>query len=231
MQVTVRLFGPLREAAGSKELVVRLPDETSVGSLRAQLARDFPEVAALGSRLRISRNMELADDAERLAEGDEVALLPPVAGGTDDAEVAPPERSAARCTLSAQPLDPAEVSARVADPACGGVVTFVGAVREQARGRRIRQLEYEAYAGMAEREMQKIVDEAEARWPGTRVAAAHRVGLLAVGELAVVIAAAAPHRVEAFEAARFAIDTLKERVPIWKKETAQDGAYWVDDHP
>ena len=113
----------------------------------------------------------------------------------------------------------------------GGLVTFIGAVRDQARGRAIRHLEYEAYPGMAEREMDKIVAEVAERWPGTRLAIAHRVGHLAVGELAVVIAAAAPHRPEAFEACRYAIDTLKETVPIWKKEIATDGACWVEEHP
>ena len=112
----------------------------------------------------------------------------------------------------------------------GGVVTFVGNVRDHARGRSIRYLEYEAYPEMAEREMQKIADEAGKRWPGARVAIAHRTGHLEIGEAAVVIAAAAPHRAEAFEACRFAIDTLKRTVPIWKKEVSTDGEYWVDDH-
>ena len=121
--------------------------------------------------------------------------------------------------------------ARVSGPGMGGIVSFVGAVRDEARGRSIRHLEYEAYPGMAEREMDRIAVEAARRWPGARVAIAHRVGHLGVGELAVVVVAAAPHRAEAFEACRYAIDTLKERVPIWKKEVATDGEYWVDDRP
>jgi molybdopterin synthase catalytic subunit len=229
MQITLKLFGSLREAVGSKELPMQLPDGARVGELRARLARDHPEVAALGTRLRVARNLELADDAEALADGDEVALLPPVAGGVDEGPGAA-AGPAPRCTLSSSPLDPAEVADRVAGPDAGGLVTFVGAVRDHSRGRAIRHLEYEAYPGMAEREMQKIADEAAARWPGVRVAVAHRVGHLAIGDLAVVVAAAAPHRAEAFEAARYTIDTLKERVPIWKKEVATDGAYWVDDH-
>jgi molybdopterin synthase catalytic subunit len=148
-----------------------------------------------------------------------VAFLPPVSGG------------AGRCTLSSQPLDPDAVAARVAGPDVGGLVTFVGAVRDHSRGRAIRHLEYEAYPGMAEREMEKIAAEAEARWPGTRVAVAHRVGHLVVGDLAVVVAAAAPHRAEAFDACRFTIDRLKQTVPIWKKEVASDGEHWVDEHP
>ncbi|MDH3521875.1 MAG: molybdenum cofactor biosynthesis protein MoaE, partial [Myxococcales bacterium] len=101
----------------------------------------------------------------------------------------------------------------------------------RARGRTIDHLEYEAYPEMAEREMQRIADEAARRWPGARVAIGHRSGHLKVGDVAVVVAAAAPHRAEAFAACRFAIDTLKQTVPIWKKEVATDGAYWVDEHP
>jgi molybdopterin synthase catalytic subunit len=109
-------------------------------------------------------------------------------------------------------------------------VSFVGNVRNQARGHSIKFLEYEAYPEMAEREMDKIAAEAGERWPGTRVAIAHRVGHLEIGEAAVVVVAVSPHRAEAFEACRFAIDTLKITVPIWKKEVATGGEYWVDDH-
>lgn len=217
----MRLFGSVREGAGAKELLVELPAGASVAELRALLARDHPAVQELGSRLRIAVNQELAGEGRALAEGDEVALLPPVSGG---------DGRGPHCTLSASPLDVAEVVARVTGPDCGGVVTFTGAVRDASRGHAIRHLEYEAYPGMAEREMEAIAEEAAGRWPGTRVAIAHRSGHLEVGDLAVVVVAAAPHRAEAFEAARFAIDTLKERVPIWKKEVATDGEYWVDDH-
>jgi molybdopterin synthase catalytic subunit len=110
----------------------------------------------------------------------------------------------------------------------GGIVTFIGAVRDRARGHAIRHLEYEAYPEMAVREMEKIADEASRRWPDARVAIGHRSGHLEVGEIAVVVAAAAPHRAEAFAACRFAIDTLKAKVPIWKKEFYADGAAWLE---
>ncbi len=135
------------------------------------------------------------------------------------------------CSLSETPLDVGDVVARVAGPGMGGIVTFIGAVRDNARGREIRHLEYESYPEMAEREMERIAADASKRWPGTRVAIAHRAGHLAIGDLAVVVVAAAPHRAEAFSACRYAIDTLKETVPIWKKEVATDGEYWVDDRP
>jgi molybdopterin synthase catalytic subunit len=221
MQVTVKRFGPFREATGTKELGVRLDEGASLGDLAALLARQHEAFAALRPRLRAAVNQEIAESDRVLAEGDEVAFLPPVAGGSD------PEP---RCTLSVRPLDVGRVVARVLGPDAGGVVTFLGTVRDASRGHEIQHLEYEAYPLMAEREMEKIADEAAAQWPGARVAMAHRTGHLEIGEIAVVIAAVAPHRAEAFAAARFAIDTLKQRVPIWKKEVAVDGAYWVDEH-
>jgi molybdopterin synthase catalytic subunit len=221
MQVTVKLFGSLREATGSKELAVRLPEGARLGELTALLAREHPSFAALAARLRAAVNHEVAEDDLALGEGDEVAFLPPVAGGS---------AGEPRCTLSAEPLDVGRVVARVVGPDAGGIVTFVGTVRDASRGQAIPHLEYEAYAGMAEREMEKIADAAAAQWPGARVAMAHRTGHLAIGEIAVVIAASAPHRPEAFAACRFAIDTLKQQVPIWKKEVAVDGEYWVEEH-
>jgi MoaE-MoaD fusion protein len=221
MKVKVRLFGSLREEAGCQELEMELADNGCVADLRTALGSRFASVESLGERLRLAVNLELAREDQGLAEGDEVALLPPVAGGSGAEK---------RCTLSQDPLDEAEIVKRVSARDTGGIVTFVGTVRDHARGHAIEFLEYEAYPEMAEREMEKIADEAAARWPGTRVAMAHRVGHLEIGDAAVVIAACAPHRAEAFEACRFAIDTLKVTVPIWKKEVAVDGEYWVDDH-
>jgi molybdopterin synthase catalytic subunit len=219
MQLIVKLFGPVREAAGVKEFSVALPEGARVQDLRDLLARDHPIFDQLGDRLAAAVNFNVVSHDALLRDGDEVAFLPPVAGGSG------------ACRISDQPLDVGAVVAKVSGSGMGGIVTFLGAVRDEARGRAIQHLEYGAYAGMAEREMDKIVAEVAERWPGTRLAIAHRVGHLAVGELAVVIAAAAPHRPEAFEACRYAIDTLKETVPIWKKEFATDGDWWVDEHP
>jgi len=222
IKLRVRLFGGLREEAGGDRLDLELPPASRVSELRTQLASELPSVARLGDRMAISVNLEVVDDEHVLQEGDEVALLPPVSGGSG--------QGAARCTIHDSALDEDEVVRRVAADDTGGVVTFVGTVRDHSRGHTIEFLEYEAYPEMAEREMEKIADQAAERWPGTRVAIAHRVGHLEIGDAAMVIAAAAPHRAEAFEACRFAIDTLKQTVPIWKKEMATDGEYWVDDH-
>jgi molybdopterin converting factor subunit 1 len=219
VDLTVKLFGAVRERVGEKLLSLSLPDGTSVADLRARLASEHAVFDEFGDRLAVSVNFEIADSDATLSDGDEVAFLPPVSGGSGN------------CTLSEQPLDVSAVIARVSGPGMGGLVTFIGAVRDNARGREIRHLEYESYPEMAEREMQKVADGAAERWLGVKVAIAHRAGHLEIGDLAVVIAAAAPHRGEAFEACRYAIDTLKQTVPIWKKEVATDGEYWVDDRP
>ena len=219
MRVLVKLFGAVREAVGEKELSVALPEGARVADLLRLLARGHAGVDRFDERLATSVNLEVVPRETLLRDGDEVALLPPVAGG------------AARCWLSEEPLDAGAVIARVAAPGMGGIAVFIGAVRDHARGREIRHLEYEAYPGMAEQEMDRVADEAAARWPGAQVAIAHRTGHLEIGDVAVVVAAAAAHRAEAFAACRFAIDTLKERVPIWKKEFAAGGEYWVDERP
>jgi len=221
MKIQLLLFGSLRESVGESRLEVELADGATVAILRAWLAERSEIVEKLGGRLAASINMEVADPDDVLEDGDEVAFLPPVAGG---------DGTAKRCTISEQELDEEEVAARVEGPDAGGVVSFIGRVRNHARGHSIEHLEYEAYPQMAEREMDKIVAAAAEKWPGTRVAIAHRVGRLAIGDAAVVVVAASAHRGEAFEACRFAIDTLKVTVPIWKREVATDGAYWVDDH-
>ena len=221
MKITLKLFGSLRAAAGESSLEVELSEGARVRDLRDWLAARHPLVDELGDRLAASVNLEIADEHEILSAGDEVAFLPPVAGG---------DGSAKRCTISEEALDEDEVAARVGGPDAGGIVSFIGRVRDHARGHSIEHLEYEAYPAMAELEMDKIVDEAATLWPGTRVAIAHRVGRLEIGDAAVVVVAASAHRGEAFEACRFAIDTLKVTVPIWKREVATDCAYWVDDH-
>jgi molybdopterin converting factor subunit 1 len=219
MQITVKLFGAVREAAGVKELSLELAAGARPAEIWDRLVADYPDVERFGTRLAVAVNLEVSDLNAQLQDGDVVAFLPPVSGG------------APLCSLSETPIDVAAVVARVAGPGMGGIVTFIGAVRDNARGREIRHLEYESYAEMAEREMEKIAAEAAKRWPGTQVAIAHRAGHLVIGDLAVVVVAAAPHRGEAFSACRYAIDTLKETVPIWKKEVATDGEYWVDDRP
>ncbi len=219
MQISAKLFGALREAVGAKELSLTLADGATARDVWGLLLDEHPAIAPFADRLALCVNLEIRSLDAELGDGDEIAFLPPVSGG------------AGTCSLSDGPIDVGKVVARVSGPGMGGIVSFIGAVRNRARGRDIRHLEYEAYPEMAEREMERIAGEAAERWPDARVAIAHRAGHLEIGEIAVVVVAAAPHRAEAFEACRYAIDTLKQCVPIWKKEVASDGEYWVDDRP
>lgn len=213
------LFAALREAVGQKQLELELPADVTLAELMARLEREHGVLARYRGRLLVTLNEERMPFETQLGEGDEIALLPPVSGGAE------------RAWVDAQPLSMDALLAEVGGPSMGGVVTFTGVVRNQARGSEIDHLEYEAYAPMAEKEMRKIVEAIALRWPQVRIALSHRVGRLAIGDAAVMIAAAAPHRAEAFEACRFAIDTLKKTVPIWKKEFATSGAYWVEENP
>ena len=126
------------------------------------------------------------------------------------------------------PIDPRELEAAVSHPGAGAIVTFTGIVRDNSRGQQVTHLDYEAYAEMAVPQMRKIGQEIKDRWPEARVAMAHRSGHLEIGEASVVIAVSCPHRAEAFEACLWGIDRLKESVPIWKKEHAADGTYWIE---
>jgi molybdopterin synthase catalytic subunit len=219
MRIRVLLFAGLREAVGRKELLLELRADTAMRECMAEIEKQLPIVASYRGRLLVSLNERRADMAAVLQDGDEVALLPPMSGGSD------------RPWVRAAPLSLDELLAEVQGPACGGIVTFTGVVRNLSRGQSIRHLEYEAYVPMAEREMRAIANQVRERWPEVRLAMSHRIGRLEIGEPAVMIAAAAPHRAAAFEACRFAIDTLKRTAPIWKKEFAENGAYWVEENP
>ena len=128
-------------------------------------------------------------------------------------------------------LDPRPLIEKVQHSGSGALVLFLGVVRDEDQGRKVRYLEYDAYRSMAEKEMRQVGEEVVARWPSTRIAMRHRVGRLAVGETALIVAVSAPHRSEAFEACRYAIDRIKEVVPIWKKEVWEDGEAWLEGHP
>jgi molybdopterin synthase catalytic subunit len=219
MKVTVLYFAVFRERVGRDEEALELPAGARLADAIEALAARHAAVAALRGKFRVAVNQEFSDDGRELAEGDELALIPPVAGGAGE-----PARHA---WLLSEPLSLDRCLAAVAGPGMGGIVTFTGMVRRQSRGTVVDHLEYEAYAPMAVRELVQLCDEIEAEIAGTRLAVEHRVGRLEVGDVAVVIAAAAPHRAEAFTACRAMIDRLKDRVPIWKKEVGEDGAEWV----
>jgi molybdopterin synthase catalytic subunit len=217
MAVQILYFAAARDAARVARDAIDPPPET-VGALRARLAELRPGLAAVLPRCRLAVDRAFADDDAPLPDGAEVAVIPPVAGG------APCFR------VTEAPLSLDEVVAAVSGPGLGGVVTFTGIVRADTRGRAVLRLEYEAYAPMAEQVLARIgKDVGEAN--GAAVAVVHRVGVLAPGEAAVVIACAAPHRRPAFRACEAVLEELKRDVPIWKREVFQDGAVWVGMGP
>ena len=200
VNVTVRLFAGLRERAGTAELALELPDEARVSDALAQmgeLIRDVPVVMAV--------NHEYAEREQRLAAGDELALIPPISGGSV---------GVAHVRVTTEPLALDPLVARVSDPAAGAVVTFMGVTREVA------QLDYEAYVPMAERHLERIVRDAIERHGLCAAAVEHRIGTVALSEASVAIAVSAPHRAAAFAGAREIIEELKARAPIWKKRRA-----------
>jgi len=204
--ISVRLFAGLRERAGVARL--ELDDVTRVGDVWARLGLgDEP------AGLLYAVNREYADRDAALRDGDEVALIPPVSGGD--------------FRISAEPLDLARATAEVETPEAGAVATFVGTVRRRSRDREVEYLDYEAFEEMAEPMLARLADELAAKHDVCRIAIHHRIGRVEIGEASVVIAVSAPHRAAAFDACREAIDTLKQTIPLWKKEVYAGGEEWI----
>lgn len=221
MKIRILYFAQLRERRGADADLIELPREGDVATALAVIAKSHPEVAPLLPRVQVAVNQVVVPATTPLSDGDELALIPPVSGG-----------AAIRISVGEAPL----VLGHVIEAASGGdgreelggLVTFTGVVRRRGRIPDVVRLEYEAYRAMAERVLGEIADEIQGEVAGARVAIHHRVGSLDVGEAAVVVAAAAPHRAEAFTACRAAIDRLKQSAPIWKKEIGASGAAWIE---
>lgn len=220
--VTVLFFAIARERAGTSRETFIVSDGATARDVIDAVVAKHPAIHPLRPHLRVAVNEEFVPPEAPIPEGAQLALIPPVSGGSGAAQT---------CRITAEPLSLDQVVEAVRGHGFGGIVTFTGAVRDETKGKRVQKLEYEAYAPMAERTLQAIAHEAAGMWPGARVAIAHRIGTLVPGDLAVVIAAAAPHRDEAFCACRHAIERLKQDVPIWKREFFEDGVVWVGMGP
>jgi molybdopterin synthase catalytic subunit len=208
MHISVRLFAGLREQAGVRERSLDLPADATVADIWPLL-----DLGDEPSGLLYAVNREYSARATALQDGDEVALIPPVSGGA--------------LRLSETPLSLDDAVREVASDDAGAIATFSGTTRAHARGRAVIRLEYEAYEGMAEETMAAIAGELKARYGLVEIAIHHRVGIVGIGETSVVIAVSAAHRGDALAACRDAIDTLKERVPLWKKEFYEGGEEWI----
>jgi molybdopterin converting factor subunit 1 len=217
---TLKLFATLRERAHAAELVRDFPDGTTVEEMWKHLVGEFPALGGHHDSVGFAVNQEYVEGDFKPHQGDEIAFIPPVSGGA-------PALQIGRITIGREPIDVAALEREVADPAAGAIVSFTGTTRRDNAGRVVIRLEYEAYEPMALSEMRKLASEAIKRWKIVRIAIAHRIGVVEIGETSVAIAVSAAHRGEAFEACRFAIDRLKEVVPIWKKEHFEGGEIWI----
>ncbi len=219
-RLRLKLFATLRERAHASELAREYPDGLTVAEIWRELVREFPALGGHHDSVGFAVNQEYVEGDFRPHNEDEVAFIPPVSGGADAPWVGP-------ITIGRATVDVAWLERQVAAAAAGAIVTFAGTTREGNAGRRVVKLEYEAYEPMALSEMRKLAREAGERWKIVRIAIAHRVGTVEIGATSVAIAVSAAHRAEAFEACRFAIDRLKEIVPIWKKEYFEGGELWI----
>jgi molybdopterin synthase catalytic subunit/molybdopterin converting factor small subunit len=212
MRITVRTFATLRELSADR-LELELPERSQLHDAWAALAERYPALLPHRPFVRAAHNGAYADWSAGLAEGDVVAFLPPVSGG-------------AYTTITDQPIDVQALEAAAAQPGHGALVTFVGRARDTSDdGRQVRQLDYEVYPELADNVLVEIAADAEARWP-VAVTVVHRTGVVPIGEAAVAIITASPHRAEAYEANRYVIEAIKQRLPIWKRETFADGSEW-----
>jgi MoaE-MoaD fusion protein len=215
VRVHLRCFASVKEIIGQREMVLDLPEGTTADALLHRLMLDHPGLVRLAPSLLLAVNREYIEKERILVEGDEVALIPPVSGGVDVYEI------------TAAPLSLDVLAREVGQNTSGAVASFLGIVREFARGRQVEYLEYDAYPEMAIAKMRMIGEEIRQRWPIDRVAIVHRIGRLVIGEASVAIVVSSPHRREALQACAHAIERLKETVPIWKKEVWADGAEWI----
>jgi molybdopterin synthase catalytic subunit len=235
MQVRVLPFGVLKDWLGSAAATVELPEGATVAELLNRMGGSGAERERLLQGIAVSVNAEYAPAIHVLHEGDEVGLLPPVSGGgtarpagpLDEVEVELPLVAA----LTREPIDTEGLVSAAKRDEDGAVVVFDGIVRNHTRGRQTIYLDYEAYEEMAEKQMAELAAAARKMFGVRHVTMVHRLGRLEVGETSVLIVVASGHRAQAFEACRWLIDTLKQTVPIWKKETFVDGAVWAAGEP
>jgi molybdopterin synthase catalytic subunit len=229
------MFAGLRERAGTHELELELSEGADIRALKRALEQQHPNLGSL-AHVRVAINRDYADDGRRLSEQDEIALIPPVSGGSGEDALL--ERGVFE--LAEHAIDTAACQRRVEHRSCGGVVLFSGLARDNNRERQVERLEYEAYAAMLAPEMGRVFARARERFgdsDGTRpqlrlrMLVVHRSGRVEIGEPAVVVAVASPHRDAAFLACRFLIDELKATLPVWKSETYTDGEAWIGDRP
>ncbi len=226
MRIRVLFFGMLKDLAGIPEDRLEVPEGATAGAVFDRYAERFPRMREMASSIVMARNHEFTPASQALADGDEVAFLPPVSGGSR----APAEicENGNFFAVTRQVIDTREAIDRILRGEDGAVVTFEGVARNNTRGRLTRYLEYEGYEPMAVKKMAEIGRDLCSRFAIDHVAMIHRLGRLLIGEASVAVIVTAPHRKPAFEAALEGINVLKRLVPVWKKEHFADGEVWVE---
>jgi MoaE-MoaD fusion protein len=229
MEIRVLFFGLLKDVCGRAEDQLQTPDGVDAGFVFDYYAARYPRLGAMAPSIVIARNHEFTARNQPLADGDELALLPPVSGGSAKAaihEIADPEGH--YFALTRHPIDVRALETTLLQGLDGAIVTFQGVVRNNTRGRATLRLDYECYEAMAIRKMAEIGRAIAAEFALSRIAMVHRLGTMEIGEASVVVIATAPHRRPAFDAAHEGINRLKRLVPVWKKEYFADGEVWVE---
>jgi MoaE-MoaD fusion protein len=234
-QLTVRVlfFGAARDAVGDEQIDLKCAGRCTAGETLERILTEYPALNRFGKSLLLAVNQEYADQNRELNDGDELAIFPPVSGGSagtaesaGSAGILPAEKDFFE--LTTDPINVESVARRVVLPQCGATVTLDGYAREWTKGRRTLYLIYEAYEPMALTEMKRLGKQAHEKFDIAHIGIVHRTGRLEIGETSVVISVSAPHRRAAFEACEWAIRELKRTVPIWKKEVFEDGQVWVE---
>src|SRR5580658_7952769 len=224
MRVRILFFGILKDLAGTSSDALDMHENATVGDVLERWAKQLPRLKEALPSLAVAVNQQYAGAETALHSNDEVALLPPVSGGSADL-------GARRASIVREPIDTPQIVAKMRRSEDGAAVVFEGVVRNQTRGRKTIYLEYEAYEEMARQQMESLAEQALKQFQIRDVFLVHRLGRLEIGEASVLIVVASAHRAAAFDACRWLIDTLKRTVPIWKKEHFEDGAVWADGEP
>jgi molybdopterin converting factor subunit 1 len=221
MKVSVHLFANLHELVGERNFALELHDGATIADLRERLALQYPAVIPHLDTLVCAVDDEYVPRDHALHNGDDVALIPPVSGG-----------SGGPFRVTTDRIDPNELLAAVANPTAGAIVLFHGVARNNSEGRRVIALEYDAHTPLAEKKLREVGEAVRRRWPITGIAILHRIGHLEIGETSLLVAISSPHREQAFEASQYAVDWIKQIVPVWKKEIWEDGSgEWVRGYP